>query len=69
MIDSLTKDLLNRIGKEINKEENILNINDKIFNPLLKKFKNSIIPYFRILLGMYFLVIVLSIITIILTLR
>lgn len=69
MIDSLTKDFINRIGKEMNKKENMKNINEKVVDPVIKKFKNTMSPYLNILIGMYTVVLLLIIILIILVIR
>jgi len=69
MIDSLTKDLISRIGTEMNKKENMRNINEKVFDPIIKKFKNTMSPYLNILIGMYTVVLILIIILIILVIR
>ena len=69
MIDSLTKDLINRIGKEMNKKENLKNINQKFLDPIIEKFKNTMSPYLNILIGMYSVVLILIIILLILVIR
>ena len=55
MVEKITKDLLNRIIKEIKKEENQKKIEMDILNPILIKFSNKIYPYIKIVFSIFIL--------------
>ena len=40
-MDKITKDIIKKIVIEINKEDNILQLENEIFAPVLKKFTNK----------------------------
>ena len=69
MIDKLTKDLLNKIIIELNKEDNKEKLEKKIINPILNNFTCKLFPYMSLLFIMYSFNIILIISIIILILN
>ena len=67
MIDKLTKQLINKLILEFNKEENKQKINEELFNPVLKIFTNKIYPYISLLFIIYTinLIIIISILVLV----
>ena len=61
MIDKLTKDIIDKIIIEINKENNKEKIEKKIIKPLLTNFSCKLFPYISLLFIMYSLNIILII--------
>ena len=53
MIDELTKDFINKITLEVNKEENKKKIKSEILEPIFSEFSEKIYPYITILFAMY----------------
>jgi len=66
MLDKLTKDLINKIIIEINKEENKKNLEEKVIDPIFANFADRIYPYVSLLFIMYSLNLVLIIIILVL---
>jgi hypothetical protein len=66
MIDTLTKDFINKFIIEINKIENKKRIENEIINPLICSFSNKIFPYVSLLFIMYTLNLILIITVLIL---
>ncbi len=64
-MDKITKDIIKKIVIEINKEDNILQLENEIFAPVLKKFTKKIYPYVSLLFVMYSLNLLLIIIILI----
>ena len=67
MIDKLTKQLINKLILEFNKEENKQKLNEELFNPVLKIFTNKIYPYISLLFIVYSinLIIIISILVLV----
>lgn len=61
MIDKLTKDLIDKIVIEINKEDNKFKLNNEIINPILYNFTCKLYPYISLLFIMYSINIILII--------
>ena len=69
MIDKLTKDFINKVVIELNKEDNKERLEEKIINPILHNFTCKLFPYISLLFIMYSLNIILIISIIILILN
>ncbi len=67
MVDKITKDVINRIVVEINKEDNKMKLEKEIINPILLIFSNKIYPYVSLLFIMYSINLLLIIIVLVLT--
>jgi hypothetical protein len=67
MIDKLTKEFINKLTIEINKEDNKIKLEKEIINPILCIFSNKIYPYVSLLFIMYSINLILIIIVLILT--
>ena len=67
MIDKLTKQLINKLILEFNKEENKQKLNEELFNPVLKIFTDKIYPYISLLFIVYSinLIIIISILVLV----
>ena len=66
MIEKLTKDFINKIILEINKQENKEKLESDIINPIFSNFAERIYPYVSLLFIMYSLNLILIIIILIL---
>jgi hypothetical protein len=66
MLDKLTKDFINKIIVEVNKEENKTKLEQDVINPIFSNFADRIYPYVSLLFVMYSLNLVLIIIVLIL---
>ena len=66
MLDKLTKDFINKIIVEVNKEENRTKLEQDVINPIFSNFADRIYPYVSLLFVMYSLNLVLIIIVLIL---
>ena len=66
MLDKLTKDFINKIIIEINKEENKTKLEQDVINPIFTNFADRIYPYVSLLFIMYSINLVLIIIILIL---
>ena len=62
-----SKDVINRIVVEINKEDNKMKWEKEIINPILLMFSNKIYPYVSLLFIMYSINLLLIIIVLVLT--
>jgi hypothetical protein len=66
MLEKLTKDFINKIILEINKNENKIKLEKEIINPIFSTFADRIYPYVSLLFIMYSLNLILIIIILIL---
>lgn len=66
MIEKLTKDFINKIILEINKQENKEKLESDIINPIFSNFAERIYPYVSLLFIMYSLNLILIIIILVL---
>ena len=66
MLDKITKDFINKIIIEINKEDNKNKLENEILKPIFQSFSDKIYPYVSLLFIMYSLNLVLIIIILIL---
>jgi hypothetical protein len=66
MIDKLTKEFLEKIILELQKEENKTKLEKDIINPIFSNFAERIYPYVSLLFGMYTINLVLIIVILIL---
>ena len=66
MIEKLTKDVIDKIIIELNKEDNKEKLETKIINPILSNFTYKLFPYISLLFIMYSFNIILIISIIIL---
>ena len=66
MIDKLTKDFLEKIIIELQKEENKTKLEKEIINPIFSNFADRIYPYVSLLFGMYTINLVLIIVILVL---
>lgn len=66
MIEKFTKNLLNKIVVEVNKDDNKYIINKQILTPILTSFSNKIYPYVSLLFIMYIINLIIIIIILIL---
>jgi hypothetical protein len=66
MLDKLTKDFINKIIVEVNKEENRTKLEQDVINPIFSNFADRIYPYVSLLFVMYSLNLVLIIVVLIL---
>ena len=66
MLDKITKDFINKIIIEINKEDNKNKLENEILKPILQSFSDKIYPYVSLLFIMYSLNLILIIIILIL---
>jgi hypothetical protein len=69
MIDKITRDLIDKIVIELNKEDNKEKLEEKIINPILHNFTSKLFPYISLLFIMYSFNIILIISIIILILN
>jgi hypothetical protein len=69
MIDKITKNLIDKIVIELNKDENKEKLEKKIINPILHNFTSKLFPYISLLFIMYSFNIILIISIIILILN
>lgn len=67
MMDKLTKDLINKLSIELNKEDNKFKLEQEIIKPILCIFSNKIYPYVSLLFIMYSINLILIIVVLILT--
>ena len=66
MIDKLTKDFLEKIILELQKEENKTRLEKDIINPIFSSFAERIYPYVSLLFGMYTINLILIIVILVL---
>lgn len=66
MLDKLTKDFINKLVIEINKEENKTKLEKEVINPIFSNFAERIYPYVSLLFIMYSLNLILVIIVLVL---
>ena len=66
MLDKLTKDFINKIIIELNKDDNKEKLNDEIIAPIFANFADRIYPYVSLLFIMYSLNLILIIVILIL---
>lgn len=66
MLDKLTKDFINKIIIEINKEENKTKLEQDVINPIFTNFADRIYPYVSLLFIMYSLNLILIIVVLVL---
>ena len=66
MIDKLTKDFINKIIVELNKQDNKDKLEKEIIEPILSNFSDRIYPYVSLLFIMYSLNLILIIIILVL---
>lgn len=66
MLDKLTKDFINKIIIEINKQENKEKLEKEVINPIFYNFAERIYPYVSLLFIMYSLNLILIIVILIL---
>jgi hypothetical protein len=66
MIEKLTKDFINKIVLELNKQENKDKLEKDIFNPIMLNFSERIHPYVSLLFIMYSLNLILIIVILVL---
>ncbi len=66
MLDKLTKDFINKLVVEINKEENKEKLEKDVINPIFTNFADRIYPYVSLLFVMYSLNLILIIIVLVL---
>ena len=66
MLEKLTKDLINKLVCEVNKQENREKIENQIINPVFCTFANRIYPYVSLLFIMYSLNLILIIVILVL---
>ena len=66
MIDKLTRDLINKIIIELNKQDNKDKLEKEVFGPILSNFSDRIYPYVSLLFIMYSLNLILIIIILVL---
>jgi hypothetical protein len=66
MIEKLTKDLINKLIIEINKNENKEKIEKDIMNPVFSNFAGKIYPYVSLLFIMYSINLVLIVLILVL---
>lgn len=66
MLEKITKDFINKIIIEINKQENKDKLEKDIINPIFSNFAEKIYPYVSLLFIMYSLNLILIIIILIL---
>ena len=66
MLDKLTKDFINKIVIEINKDENKTKIEQDVLNPIFSNFADRIYPYVSLLFIMYSLNLILIIVVLVL---
>lgn len=66
MLNKLTKDFINKLIIEINKEENKIKLEQEIINPILTNFADRIYPYVSLLFIMYSLNLILIIVVLVL---
>lgn len=66
MLDKLTKDFINKIIMEINKQENKEKLEKEVINPIFFNFAGKIYPYVSLLFIMYSLNLILIIVILIL---
>jgi hypothetical protein len=69
MIDKLTKDFIDKVVIELNKEDNKQKLEGEIINPILHNFTCKLFPYISLLFIMYSFNIILIISIIILILN
>ena len=61
MLEKLTKDFINKLIIEINKEENKTKLEQEVINPIFSNFADRIYPYVSLLFIMYSLNLILII--------
>lgn len=66
MLEKLTKDFINKLIIEINKEENKTKLEQEVINPIFSNFADRIYPYVSLLFIMYSLNLILIIIVLVL---
>jgi hypothetical protein len=66
MLDKITKDFINKIIIEINKQENKEKLEKELFNPFFANLTDRIYPYVSLLFMMYSLNLILIIVILIL---
>jgi len=66
MLDKLTKDFINKIIMEINKQENKEKLEKEVINPIFSNFAERIYPYVSLLFIMYSLNLILIIVILVL---
>jgi len=66
MLDKLTKDFINKLVIEINKDENKTKIEQDVLNPIFSNFADRIYPYVSLLFIMYSLNLILIIVVLVL---
>jgi hypothetical protein len=66
MLEKITKDFINKIIIEINKQENKDKLEKDVINPIFSNFAEKIYPYVSLLFIMYSLNLILIIIILIL---
>lgn len=66
MLEKITKDFINKIIVEINKQENKDKLEKDVINPIFSNFAEKIYPYVSLLFIMYSLNLILIIIILIL---
>ncbi len=66
MLDKLTKDFINKLIIEINKEENKTKLEQDVINPIFSNFADRIYPYVSLLFVMYSLNLILIIVVLVL---
>jgi hypothetical protein len=66
MLEKLTKDFINKIIIEINKQENKEKLEKDVINPIFSNFAERIYPYVSLLFIMYSLNLIIIIVVLIL---
>jgi hypothetical protein len=66
MLDKLTKDFINKIIMEINKQDNKEKLEKEVINPIFSTFAERIYPYVSLLFIMYSLNLILIIVILVL---
>ena len=66
MLEKLTKDFINKLIIEINKDENKTKLEQEVINPIFSNFADRIYPYVSLLFIMYSLNLILIIIVLVL---